>query len=725
MKFNVSILLVTLLGCNKAAENSVTDSSHSEHQHEEEHDHHHAEGKQLDPFEVTGTIIDDEGNPLSDATVMVGGRADTMVTTSSDGTFSLWFPGSTQGEPAIVGAKDGYRAQGFEFFKPDTPITIKLRKINPPDNTEYTYMDPGSGFDHMKEDCSHCHTSFSLDFISSGHIEATKNPLLQDLYAGVTNLHSTPEECEEAGGKWEMGIKPGDPEQNIEKCYIGGVLSDINENCGGEGQNQCDASNLQESERPTHFGACADCHAPGIDGIAGDRNLHEAIGFAYEYGVHCDTCHKVKDIDLSQPPGVGKRLVMGRPSEPGRNVFEWDPVYYGPLIDVPNVAMGGSYQPKFNESQFCAGCHEQNQLALLPNETLDSNKWPDGLPVHSTFSEWEDGPYNQDATQCQFCHMPANMDKMNSVDLANPTNQSITFGFPREPENIREHLFRGPLSGPERLIDEALYVSISTTQHSNNLDVSISVSNVGCGHAVPTGEPLRSLLLVVEADSECGTLKPIDGMTINDIGGARAIGIEGEDTTTTAQTISWPQVTDMAQATQVIRVVRPTGQYDDYPGVGHFAQQSLSPEEKGMEILAPVGTATIVSNNQGDILLDKQLSIEPGDIIYLSDPWPEQPFDGQPSLHLAGLPGNSFARVMVDSQGNRNVPHYKAIDMASDNRIPPATNALSQHTFEIPEDCDSGDISATIIYRQKPLNLSLERGWQTADFIVAKETIEW
>ncbi|MEC7986611.1 MAG: carboxypeptidase-like regulatory domain-containing protein, partial [Myxococcota bacterium] len=421
-------------------------------------------------FEVTGTVIDDNGSPVSEAMVLVGGRDETMVLTDEQGYFSLWYTDIGLGEPAIVASKAGYRAQGFEFFKPDTPITIKMREVKAPDNPEYTFEDPGDGFNEMEQNCSHCHTDFVADFLDSKHAGAASNPLLHDLYAGITRIYNNESDCVEAGGRWAMGLEPGTEDNAIEKCYLGGgVLPDLNPECGQEDAPACDDPDIGEEQAPTAFGACADCHASGINGELGDRNLHDAVGLAYELGVHCDTCHKVKDVDLSQPPGYGKRLVVHRPGEPGRNTFEWDPVYYGPLADVPNVAMGGSPQLKFNESVFCAGCHEQKQEALLPDETLDAEKWPEGLPIHSTYTEWKEGPYNQDATQCQWCHMPADTEKNNSVDISTPYNQSITFGFPREPEDIRQHIFRGPLHGEPRLIDTALHLSLDVKQEANTL----------------------------------------------------------------------------------------------------------------------------------------------------------------------------------------------------------------------------------------------------------------
>ena len=68
-------------------------------------------------FEVTGQIVDDEGTPIADANVMVGGQPETLVLTDENGNFSLWYTNIHKGEPAIVASKLGYRAKGYEFFK--------------------------------------------------------------------------------------------------------------------------------------------------------------------------------------------------------------------------------------------------------------------------------------------------------------------------------------------------------------------------------------------------------------------------------------------------------------------------------------------------------------------------------------------------------------------------------------------------------------------------------
>jgi hypothetical protein len=684
------------------------------------------ETEELLSFEVTGTIVDSEGTPVAQAMVMVGGDSENFVLADDEGNFSLWFSDDGYREPTIVATKKGFRSVGYEFFKPDTPITLKIREITEPDNLEYTYEDPGDGYDHMKEDCSHCHTSFVLDFLESKHSESASNPLVQDLYAGITRAYSTEETCIQAEGQWLQGLEPGTEGNMVWKCYLGGgVLPDFNQNCGGEDQLSCDNVNLDNDDKPTHFGACADCHAPGINGVAGGRNLHEAVGIEYSAGVQCDSCHKVKDIDLSKPPGVGQRMVMGRPNEPGRNTFVWDPVYYGPLMDVPNVAMGGSYQEKFNESVFCAGCHELEQMSVLPDQTIDTEKWPNGISIQSTYSEWDDGPYNQEETQCQFCHMPANTELTNSVDIATRDNQSITFGFLREPEDIRRHIFRGPLQGDPRLIDKAVYVSVMSEVIGTELKASVSVANIGCGHAIPTGEPMRALLLLVEAEGDCGTLTTTGGKTIPDTGGVLLTGVVGDDIDFVGNSASWLDANTIVEVGQVLRVVRPSGTFDDYQGVGYFGEVDRTPEEKGMEQYAPIGSALVVSIDESQVQLDATLDVLPGDIVFLGEVWPDEPNDGQNSMALAGEAGYSFSKILIDAEGNRHVPHYRAIDIASDNRISPGTNVVTEHVFSIPSECNTGTVTATVLYRPIPLAFAQERAWEAVDYIISQGTETW
>ena len=49
--------------------------------------------------------------------------------------------------------------------------------------------------------------------------------------------------------------------------------------------------------------------------------------------------------------------------------------------------------------------------------------------------------------------------------------------------------------------------------------VNVTTKNVGPGHAIPTGDPSRHLLLEVDGDCDGSALRPKGGDTIPDYGG--------------------------------------------------------------------------------------------------------------------------------------------------------------------------------------------------------------
>ncbi|MFO0760486.1 MAG: multiheme c-type cytochrome [Byssovorax sp.] len=677
-------------------------------------------------FQVSG-IVTDGKDPVEGAIVMqAGGKPDFL--TGPDGAYTIELTTSIPGTPAVVAAKVGYRTAGLEIFTlPDGPIDLAMRFVTPPDNpATYIYGDPGNGdpaHDKNTTFCGHCHTTQAKQFQTSGHADAAKNELVQDLYAGVASGFATQADCENAGGSWRKGIVPGTVSDAAFKCYRGaGVLPDLNPSCAG-GAIACDDPALDPAKKPTAFGRCADCHAAGIDGPAGGRNLHEAVGPSYESGNHCDVCHHIRDVDLTKPPGTGGALVMQRSRDhltemPASQLVQ---VLFGPLPDVPNSFMGGSYQPLFTKAEFCAGCHEQLQEAMLPGASLDPLRWPSGLPTYSTYSEWKGSLFNMAGTPCQFCHMPPdNTGLKNSLDVTDETNASITFGYLRTPDQLKMHVFREPLDGMPRMIDSAVKLSLVAASDGSAINVGAKVQNLGAGHAIPTGEPMRSLLLVVNVDA-CGqTVLPSGGMTLDDWGGAIAEGTVGADASINGAAITWPEGAALAVPGQVLRAVRPTGMYEDYPGIGFFADPQLSPMEKGIEVRSPLGEAKVVSAAGNVITLDHPLPVELGDQLYLGEGLMFPPADGANSAALAGLAGHSFARTLLDPQGHRGVFHHRAVDMQSDNRIGPGAEANTQHQFPIVPGCASATVSAALIYRPVPLQLARERGISAQDYVISQ-----
>lgn len=339
--------------------------------------------------------------------------------------------------------------------------------------------------------------------------------------------------------------------------------------------------------------------------------------------------------------------------------------------------------------------------------------------MHSTFAEWSESPWAEAGAPCQHCHMPPNEGLWNTLDKTTPKNGGITFGFVRPPEQIRSHAFRGPLSGTPRLLDLALGMWMTAKTTGGVLDVAVTLSNQGCGHALPTGEPMRSLVLVIRAEA-CGeVLLATTGPTVPDVGGAWAEGVIGQNVTALGTQWSWPEGATRAKPGQVLRVVRETGAFLDYPGIGVFANPALSPAEKGIPIREPVAEVKVVSAGNGQIVAGGVVEVLPGDRVFLGDALAAEGMDGADSTALAGAAGQAFARVLVDAEGKRFVPHYRAVDMASDNRLPPLSPVTSAHSFELPAGCAGATVTATALYRPVPVEMAKERGWEARDWVVA------
>ena len=314
---------------------------------------------------------------------------------------------------------------------------------------------------------------------------------------------------------------------------------------------------------------------------------------------------------------------------------------------------------------------------------------------------------------------------VSTLDVTTEESASIVLGFARPPEQIRKHIFRSPLEGSPRLIDGALELVLAislgnTAGGAAAVLAKVTVQNTLAGHAIPTGEPMRALLLVVRAEG-CGeSWSAVEGATIHDGGGSAARGEIGNDVVANGATLAWAGGAAVAKAGHRVRVVRPTGTFDDYAGVGFFADVSLTPEEKGLELFAPVGEANVLSAAAGNVGLDAAIAVQAGDVVYLGDALPIVLDDGAAPIGLAGAAGYTFAKTLVDPAGVRHVPHYRAIDIASDNRIPPQGSAKTEHTFAIPVGCASGKVTATLVYRQMPVDMARLRGWPAKDWVVGK-----
>jgi hypothetical protein len=639
-------------------------------------------------------VVTLDGEPTEGITISQGGRVDRWLT-DKDGVVVVSLDTEIPGDMAIIASHPDARIEAAMVWEGLTETTIDLDRFDPNDNEAYLFQNPGEpGHSPTSAQCGHCHVTIAEDFFASSHPWSASNPVLQDLFAGTSAARQNQADCEAAGGQWRMGLIPGTQEPG-ERCYIGdGVLPTLND-CGTN--DTCD-------DKATKFGGCADCHAPGIDGKLGGRDLLEAKGFAYERGIHCDVCHHVEGIDDDGAPGNGGRLKIVRPSDPAEtpSFGDWRPLLFGPHDDIPNPFMGIVQRMVYRESRFCFGCHELEREVIVPGETIDSARWPDGkLPLLSTFSEWQES--GMTAT-CQSCHMPSDPDVDNTADLQLfPTTVGVAGGWPREKPAVRRHIWLGPRTEGRPLAAMSATVELESEVGDGELTVTATTSNGGAAHAIPTGEPLRSLVLQVEARCDDEPLIASGGTVIPDFGGYAARKAANEDWTI------WPA----AKVGQTLRIVKVTSDFHDYPGIGPFGDGTFDAPAKGMPVEELVGSLVVTKVEDGLVSLDGELP--EGDVAYLVDSAGKVSWQG-----LAGAPGFAFARVLVGPQGERMVPHYQAIDVASDNRLMPGKSYATTHRFQ--SACDAPQVTARLLYRGYPLQLALERGWEMPDDLLIEVT---
>ncbi len=617
-----------------------------------------------------------DGAPAAGARVTQGGTT-TAAITGPDGRVTMAVE-VVPGEVMFIASVPTARIKGTAWVPGSDALEIALTSYDRTDNEAYRFQDPGTPeHSHSTGQCGHCHVTLNADWYASPHRTSASNPTLHHLYDGSAGFADAAS-CAANGGTWTPGAVGKSPG----RCAKGESVLDV------------------ARDTATPFGACADCHAPGIDApTLGGRDLREAEGIAKDAGVHCDVCHRVDAIDLEAAAGVAGRLVMHRPSERSSSIGLgiWQPLTFGPSHDVPNPRMGIVQRDHFKSPTLCAGCHQYDQPTT-------HERWPDGrLPVHGTYDEWLAGPSNPD-TACQGCHMPPALEVANGADLqlfGGADSGGIAAGWARPPGSVKHHSFVGPRQRGSELLESAASLTITTAIDGAELTAKVTVTNVFAGHAIPTGEPMRSLVMLVSAACDA-PLPPIGGDTVPDFGGAFEVRTGADDWT------SWPD----AKPGEVIRVVRRVGLHD-YLGPGAFADR-----------LAGTGLPRDVFVAASRVLpgggFDRPLPAPAADLIAYRGNGDALPADGDPATARAGAPGFAFAKVMVAADGRRMVPHFLAVDIASDNRLPPLASWTSTHVFAAT--CTNPTVHATLIHRAYPLDLAAERGWTVVESVMKTAT---
>jgi len=222
---------------------------------------------------------------------------------------------------------------------------------------------------------------------------------------------------------------------------------------------------------------CLNCHSPVAVQI-GDLGLIRKVSWE---GVTCDYCHSIRDVTTT---GANPKARV-----------EFSLVKSGPSKEAVSTVHETAFSSVHTSSKACLPCHEyRNSL---------------GFPVLTTYSEWEDSTYAKNQQGCQSCHMSSA--KGNVVD---PRVKRSTM------PTINLHQMPGGHSVQQ--LNKALRATLSTSHDGDQVRVSVKVTNRGAGHYVPTGSPLRQLILELRADSFDGRHfreKRIYRRTVADQGG--------------------------------------------------------------------------------------------------------------------------------------------------------------------------------------------------------------
>ncbi|MBI5015371.1 MAG: hypothetical protein HZB55_07750 [Deltaproteobacteria bacterium] len=217
---------------------------------------------------------------------------------------------------------------------------------------------------------------------------------------------------------------------------------------------------IQSDKRLTN--RCLQCHAPTY---YYNPKLSLKSGVVTE-GVTCDFCHSVQEMD----PKSATRPFVVMPGAAKR----------GPFKDSQSPVHDTRQSPLFEKGDFCGGCHEMANA--------------NGLPVITTYSEWKDQyASTAGALACQGCHMPLG------------AGVTVSTQFQKTKRNINLHEFPGGHSRVQ-LLDALEIKFLGATRTYGKMKVKLGLTNAGAGHSIPTGNPLRKVIVDFSAYSALNRL---------------------------------------------------------------------------------------------------------------------------------------------------------------------------------------------------------------------------
>lgn len=204
---------------------------------------------------------------------------------------------------------------------------------------------------------------------------------------------------------------------------------------------------------------CLGCHSP-LTAQTNDMALQKKLSWE---GVTCEFCHSVREVNTAGPnPAAVLNIAI---------------VKSGPMRDTSGSPHGTVYSAVHTTSLICAPCHEYKNAG--------------GFPILTTYSEWQNGPYAKEGRQCQSCHMARV-----AGDVVDPKVKRSS--------GAKINLHQMPGSHSLEQLTSAVKAQLAVVREGDKLKITVDVTNQKAGHYLPTGSPLRQMMLEVRADGYGG-----------------------------------------------------------------------------------------------------------------------------------------------------------------------------------------------------------------------------
>jgi mono/diheme cytochrome c family protein len=441
-------------------------------------DHAHGQANSpVSPQTITGSVHDARG-PVTGAVVRIQTTTQ-AATTDAEGRFSLSVAGFGKGPFNLTAWATGYYSAGpIKASAGQEGVAFALTTHAAEDNPDYPWVSALCPPDRNPEEevdcCSACHSREGTDlypflpldeWLEDAHSQAAVNPRFLSLYTGA-KAYDDPGRSPAARIRGRGAPSPGADDPAGAPAGSGYRL-----------------------DFPEDAGNCATCHVPAAAaGAPFNVDPTRISGVAAE-GVTCDVCHKVWDVRLDPATGLPFDDLPGVLSFDFRRPPAGGQFFAGPFDDVaPGL---DTFSPLQKQSRYCAPCHYGRFQ---------------GTVIYNAFGEWQESPYADPSSgsykTCQNCHMPTGR----TCYVTLPAKG----GRLRDPSTVASH--RMPGASDERHLQSAASLDVTARQDETRLTVDVRVRNKGAGHHLPTGSPLRHVILHVAAtDAEGQPLQRTSG----------------------------------------------------------------------------------------------------------------------------------------------------------------------------------------------------------------------